>query len=327
VFESPIERRSKFSPVRLLVSGLVHAAALLLAISLQFSSPTAPRPMQAQSITLVAPRPPQVKLAVPRLRSLRTGPKPTSSIVSPVESALTHPAAVEPAVVRTTPRAFSAPPLPQAFVRKLTIEVEVPEQKLAVAAPSLTANLPQGSIAPPPIVVGKLGAATVAGATSRTGAVRNAGFEGNGVSNQEASAVRSVAASGFGGGRSLSEAPQPDARVTRAAGFGSAAVASGPQRKVAESEPATKAVEILSKPRPAYSAEARDLHLEGEVLLDVLFRASGEARVERVVRGLGHGLDEAAIASVAHIRFHPAERAGQMIDQRATVHIVFQLAY
>jgi TonB family protein len=85
-------------------------------------------------------------------------------------------------------------------------------------------------------------------------------------------------------------------------------------------------VEILSKPRPAYTTEAREKHLEGEVLIEVHFTASGDARVVRVVRGLGSGLDETALAAARGIRFRPATRDGQPVDITALVHIVFQLA-
>jgi hypothetical protein len=49
--------------------------------------------------------------------------------------------------------------------------------------------------------------------------------------------------------------------------------------------------------------------------------------VNRVVRGLGHGLDEAAVAAANKMRFKPAQRSGQAIDSTAIVHVVFQLAY
>jgi len=48
--------------------------------------------------------------------------------------------------------------------------------------------------------------------------------------------------------------------------------------------------------------------------------------VLQVVRGLGHGLDEAATAAAQKIRFKPAQRDGRPCDMTATVHIVFQLA-
>jgi hypothetical protein len=49
--------------------------------------------------------------------------------------------------------------------------------------------------------------------------------------------------------------------------------------------------------------------------------------VNRVVRGLGHGLDEAAINAANKIRFKPALRSGTPVDSTAVVHVTFQLAY
>ena len=96
---------------------------------------------------------------------------------------------------------------------------------------------------------------------------------------------------------------------------------------IAPALPVTRSVEILSKPRPVYSEEARRRRIEGEVLLAILFAASGQVRVLRIVRGLGDGLDENAIAAAEGIRFRPAERAGVAADSTAIVHIVFQLAF
>lgn len=86
-------------------------------------------------------------------------------------------------------------------------------------------------------------------------------------------------------------------------------------------------VEIISKPNPVYTEEARQLKLEGEVLLEVLFGANGQLHVNRVVRGLGHGLDEAAVAAAGKIQFKPASRNGSPVDSTAIVHVSFQLAY
>jgi TonB family protein len=112
------------------------------------------------------------------------------------------------------------------------------------------------------------------------------------------------------------------------AGFGDTVVAAPtPAISQPAALPVLKPVEIVSKPRPAYTDEARHLQIEGEVLVEVVFSASGEARVVRVLRGLGHGLDESAIAAARDIRFHPAQRGGAAVDSSAVVHIVFQLAY
>jgi len=89
----------------------------------------------------------------------------------------------------------------------------------------------------------------------------------------------------------------------------------------------TTPVEITFKPNPVYTEEARNLKIEGEVLLEMSFGANGTLQVNRVVRGLGHGLDEAAIAAANKIRFKPALRSGQPVDSTAIVHVVFQMAY
>jgi TonB family protein len=97
--------------------------------------------------------------------------------------------------------------------------------------------------------------------------------------------------------------------------------------KKTDSGPPDKAAEIISKPRPEYTDEARKLRLEGEVLVHVLFKATGEISVLELIRGLGHGLDENALRAAQQIRFKPALRAGQPVDSTATVHILFQLAF
>jgi TonB family protein len=89
--------------------------------------------------------------------------------------------------------------------------------------------------------------------------------------------------------------------------------------------PALHAAEIISKPKPAYTKEARELGLEGEVVIEVLFTASGDIRILRLIRGLGHGLDEAAVKAAEQIRFKPAERDGKPIDSRSIVQIIFRL--
>lgn len=146
------------------------------------------------------------------------------------------------------------------------------------------------------------------GARGARGTVASAGF-GNG-----------VAPAGAGNGAS--------GRAVRQGSFGDAQnVPSTAAPKKRNSGPPQTPVDIVSKPRPEYTDEARTMKLEGEVLLRVLFTAMGEVRVLDVVHGLGHGLDENAIRAAQGIRFKPAQRDGEPVDSTATVHIVFQLAY
>ena len=95
--------------------------------------------------------------------------------------------------------------------------------------------------------------------------------------------------------------------------------------QLVRSKSALQPVEILYKPRPAYTPEALRQKVEGEVLLEVVFAASGSLRINRVVKGLGYGLDDMALAAAQHIQFHPASRDGQPYDCAALVRIVFEL--
>jgi TonB family protein len=140
-----------------------------------------------------------------------------------------------------------------------------------------------------------------------------------------------VASAGFGDG--IATAGNGDGRSSgraniRAGGFGDASTQSAaPQQRAVVSAPATTPVEILSKPKPVYTEEAKRLELQGEVLVQVLFGANGQAQVLRVVRGLGHGLDEAAVNAANKIRYKPAQQNGRPVDSTAVVHVVFELAY
>jgi len=91
-------------------------------------------------------------------------------------------------------------------------------------------------------------------------------------------------------------------------------------------EPAATSLEVLSKPPVQYTAEARQLKVEGDVVLRVTFLASGQVAVQSVVRGLGHGLDEEARRVAQQIRFRPATRDGHPVDITTTITITFQLA-
>lgn len=141
-----------------------------------------------------------------------------------------------------------------------------------------------------------------------------------------------IASAGFGNG--IAQAGQGDGRsngrgaTVQTAGFSAQQFSQGAARpQQAEMGPATTPVEIISKPNPVYTEEARQLKLQGEVLLEVLFGANGQLHVNRVVRGMGHGLDEAAVSAANKIRFKPAQHYNQPIDSTAIVHVVFQLAY
>ncbi len=140
-----------------------------------------------------------------------------------------------------------------------------------------------------------------------------------------------IASAGFGNG--IAQAGQGDGRsngrgsAVQTAGFAAQQVTQPGVHPQLDSGPPTTPVEVTYKPNPVYTEEARQLKLQGEVLLEVMFGATGQLHVNRVVRGLGHGLDEAAVAAANKMRFKPALRNSQPVDSTAIVHVVFQLAY
>jgi TonB family protein len=138
-----------------------------------------------------------------------------------------------------------------------------------------------------------------------------------------------VASSGFGNGTAVgSSRPRVSTATVQPGGFGDADVPAAPTVRSHPAETATRALpaEILSKPTPIYTQEARSLRIEGEVLLEVVLEASGSLRVVRVMRGLGHGLDDNAVKAAEQIHFKPATRDGQPADSTVVLHIIFQLA-
>jgi TonB family protein len=154
---------------------------------------------------------------------------------------------------------------------------------------------------------------------------------GNGNGTGGAKGSRGVVAStGFGNGVATGNANASAPRTAvRQAGFGDADVPAPP---TVQSRPAAQAAakvvpaEILSKPTPIYTEEARAKRIEGEVLLQVVLEASGRLRVLKIVHGLGHGLDDAAVHAAEQIRFKPALQDGQPSDSTVVLHIIFQLA-
>jgi len=150
---------------------------------------------------------------------------------------------------------------------------------------------------------------------------------GNGTGGSRG-AQGTVSSSGFGdvagGGNGVHQRPGTGTVMT--AGFTPVAAPQAAPKTRTEEKAHLTPVEILYKPRPAYTDEARKLHVEGEVLVEVMFTAGGQLQVRRVVKGLGHGLDESALRAAQQIRFRPAQRDGAPYDSAALVHIVFELA-
>jgi TonB family protein len=213
------------------------------------------------------------------------------------------PTAVVPVRPADEPVQPKAPPVP-----------EPPEPALETPE-AATPMLP--SAEPSAIVPGD-----ISGATGRAGPVVGA-FDRPSAQRSDAARPIEAASAGFSAGRRAAR-PVHHVQAVQAGGF--ELVRASPTPAVAApSEPIETPVEIVFKPTPDYTDEAIALKVQGDIVLEVEFAASGDVRVLRVVSGLGHGLDEAAVRAAARIRFKPATRAGSPVGVRAMVHIVFSL--
>jgi TonB family protein len=82
---------------------------------------------------------------------------------------------------------------------------------------------------------------------------------------------------------------------------------------------------LLREVKPDYTEDARRRGITGDVLLEIVVRANGQVGEVRVLDGLGHGLDERAVAAVRQWRFSPARRFGQPVDVLVEVAVEFRL--
>ncbi len=211
-------------------------------------------------------------------------------------------------------------------------EVKVNNLNTGSAAPA-TVNLPlnkvqTGGFGDPNGLPGK-GNPNKTTNINRLGSPALPGGPGYGNGTGGAKGVRgTVASTGFGNG--IANPPPSGGKhgAVQSTGFADATVATDvPKKKAASADSTTSMVNIVDKPRPQYTAEGRSLRIEGDVVLDLVFLANGSVQVNRVISGLGHGLDEAAARAAQEIKFKPAKRDGQPVDFPARVRIEFRLAY
>jgi TonB family protein len=84
---------------------------------------------------------------------------------------------------------------------------------------------------------------------------------------------------------------------------------------------------VIFKPKPEYTSDAIQAHVEGVVTLHIRVLPNGSVEVVGVTNGLGHGLDESARRAILATRFEPATDAtGHPIEWDGIVNVAFQLA-
>jgi TonB family protein len=78
--------------------------------------------------------------------------------------------------------------------------------------------------------------------------------------------------------------------------------------------------------RPSYPAEALAAKVEGKVRLELVVDEQGAVKNARVLHGLGHGLDEAALDAAQRTRFRPATRCAQPVSAPFVMAVRFVLS-
>jgi TonB family protein len=84
-------------------------------------------------------------------------------------------------------------------------------------------------------------------------------------------------------------------------------------------------VQVLSKPDPVYTEEARRNQIKGTVVLRAVFSANGEVTNIHAVSGLSDGLTERAIGAAKQIKFVPARKDGHPVSMWMELQYHFNL--
>src|SRR3984957_16152947 len=282
----------------------------------------------------VAPPPPVVKAKV-------EPPKPTPPIEIKLNPKQPHifvqQKVLQPKIEKVEVKAPELTPAPviQSQIVDQSNQPKRPREEVKMAMDGSAATPTTTKLAPKDVQTGGFGdpnGLPGKGDPNKTTNVNRAGLQalpggpgyGNGTGGDKG-ARTVVQSSGFGNGTAVQDGGGQKKTVATS-GFANQTVADNtPKQKAVDS--GTTPVDITEKPKPVYTEEGRSLKLEGDVALDVVFQANGTVQVTKVVSGLGHGLDEAAIRAAQQIKFKPAKRDNENVDFPARIRIQFRLAY
>jgi periplasmic protein TonB len=82
---------------------------------------------------------------------------------------------------------------------------------------------------------------------------------------------------------------------------------------------------VILRVEPVYTEEARKAHYQGVVVLWAIVRKDGSLEILKLVRGLGLGLDESAVAALRQWKFRPGMIDGSPVDVGLNVEVSFTL--
>jgi TonB family protein len=309
--------------------------------AIQYSYTAIAQPITEIPVAPPPPPPPKVKAVVPKVQP----PPPVAPpILNPKQphifADLTKPKPVQVKIEKVeikdpdmTPKFEAAKiDIKENGPKRPKEDVKINNMNTGSAAPATVVapveKVQTGGFGDPNGVAGK-GDPKHATNVSRLGSPALPGGEGYGNGTGGKEGIRgTVASTGFGNGTANPPASGGKKGTVSSTGFANAADADAtPKKKAQNTGPADMPPTIIAKPKPEYTAEGRSLKIEGDVVVDLVFLANGTIQINKVVSGLGHGLDEAGVHSAQQMKFKPAKRAGEPVDFPARVRIEFRLAY
>jgi TonB family protein len=273
------------------------------------------------------PEPPKVqmaKLEPPKIKMPKIEPKPEVKPLPTVKEAMEMPkvAAAKPAVVLAPqPKAALTAAAPALAPQPHPVVEQVHLGDLNGVKPNPNASRPATVAA-----LGNPYGGSQGKAEAPRGVVGSTGI-GNGTrSGSNAGSIGKVASAGIPGGTGLANSGASNQGHVAAAGIPAMTSASNSPAAAAPAEPKTTPPVLLSHAAPEYTPEAKQLKIQGDVVLRVTIMTNGEMVVHNVIHGLGHGLDESAMRSAPTYKFRPATQNGQPVEYTTNIIIKFQTA-
>jgi TonB family protein len=294
------------------------------------------RKMESTEIVFPTTPPPEIKVKV------RVPPQPKVTVPEPKIAKLEAPKItkpqIEPKPEIKLPMVKEAIKLPTIAAAKPQI-VLAPQPKAALATAAAPALTPQEHPKVEEVHLGDLNGVKPNPNATRPATIAALGNPYGGMKGDSKAPQGVVGSTGIGNGtRSGANAGSSgkgtstfggngggNARVA-AAGIAGVAAPSPAGIAAAPAEPKTTPPVLLSHAEPEYTSEARQLRIQGDVVLRVTITTDGQMVVHNVIRGLGHGLDESAMKSAPTYKFRPATQNGQPVPYTTNIIIKFQTA-
>jgi TonB family protein len=335
------------NPASFVTSCIINGAALALLIVFGTVAhhELEVRKMESTEIVFPTTPPPEIKVKVPPAPKIPPPPQPQ---VAKLEAPKINLPKAEPKPEMKVPVVKEAMAVPNTPAAKPSI-VLAPQPKAALAAAAAPALTPQVHPSVEPVHLGDLNGvkpnpnaskpATIAAlgnpyggmqgkSEAPRGVVGSTGF-GNGTkSGSNAGSMGKVASAGIPGGNGTAQTGGYGGGTPKVASAGIPGMTTGsntPGATVPQEAKTTPPV-LISHAQPEYTAEARQLKIQGDVVLRVTITTTGQMLVHNVIHGLGHGLDESAMRSAPTYKFQPATQNGKPVDYTTNIIIKFQTA-